>query len=522
MAQRVMPLKLVVLNGPLKGNVYPLDLEVWRASELVLGRSQDCHIFVSDTRISKQHSRFFIEEDRWHVEDLGSRNGIFLNGAQVERGALAIGDRLQIGNIAMEVSAESGASAAPPAEPRVPPPAAAATVVAEKPPEKLAEKPAGVPAAEKPAAAVKSAAVSKPPARAPARAAAPLEARGDVKTLIAQVREARDRIRAEMQKVIVGQSQAIDDLLVCLFARGHCLLIGVPGLAKTLMVSTLASVLDLQFKRIQFTPDLMPADITGTDVLEEDPVTRARSYKFLKGPIFTNLLLADEINRTPPKTQAALLEAMQEFRVTASGTTYSFAPPFFVLATQNPIEQEGTYPLPEAQLDRFMFNLLIDYPSRDEEVGILRATTLEGGEDPEPVLGAGDILRLQKLVRRLPVSDFVLYYAADLARGSRPKQPGSPDFVTRYLAWGAGPRAAQYLVLGAKARAILEGRANVSAADVRSVARLVLRHRIFPNFQASSEGITADSLVDRLLSAVPEPRQLQGEKPRGADPPQPL
>ncbi len=500
MGAQATKLKLVVLDGPLKGNVYPLDLETWRSNELILGRSQDCHILVSDNHISKQHSRFFLEEDRWHFEDLGSRNGVLLNGVRMQRGPLSPGDRLQVGNMTMEVAPGEGERPVAPPNPKLSNGETTATRALP------AVKNSPSPPATAARATLPSTARAMPsPPRRPAPA---VEMRGDVKNIIGQVREARNRIRDEMAKVIVGQSQVIDDLLVCLFARGHCLLIGVPGLAKTLMVSTLASVLDLQFKRIQFTPDLMPSDITGTDVLEEDPVTRERKYKFIKGPIFTNILLADEINRTPPKTQAALLEAMQEFRVTASGTTYSFTPPFYVLATQNPIEQEGTYPLPEAQLDRFMFNVVVEYPARDEEVAILRATTLEGGEEPEVMLGAGDILKLQKLVRRIPVSDFIYYYAADLARLSRPKQEGSPEFIDRYLAWGAGPRAAQYLVLGAKARAILDGRGNVSADDVRSVAKLVLRHRIFPNFQASSEGITADTLVDRLLQAVPEPRQI--------------
>jgi MoxR-like ATPase len=327
------------------------------------------------------------------------------------------------------------------------------------------------------------------------------------------VRRARDLIRAEVGRVVIGQSQVIDDLLVGLIARGHCLLEGVPGLAKTLLVSTLAAVLDLEFKRIQFTPDLMPADITGTDVLEEDPATKERSYKFIKGPIFANILLADEINRTPPKTQAALLEAMQEFRVTASGTTYSLTPPFYVLATQNPLEQEGTYPLPEAQLDRFMFKIRVGYPSREEEAEIVRATTLETEEEPSVVLGAGDVLRLQKLVRRLPVSDYIILYATDLARATRPGEGGSPDFVRKYLAWGAGPRAAQYLTLGAKARALLDGRVNVTAADVRSVAPQVLRHRISLNFHAASEGLTAEDMVKRLLEALPESRVGGGGRP---------
>ncbi|MGQ9592395.1 MAG: AAA family ATPase [Planctomycetota bacterium] len=327
------------------------------------------------------------------------------------------------------------------------------------------------------------------------------------------MRDAAERIRREIAKVVIGQGHVVDDLLAGLVARGHCLIEGVPGLAKTLLVSTLAAVLDLDFKRVQFTPDLMPADITGTDVLEEDPVTRERSYKFIRGPVFTNILLADEINRTPPKTQAALLEAMQEFRVTASGTTYALTPPFYVLATQNPIEQEGTYPLPEAQLDRFMFKVKIDYPSREEEVEIVRATTLERDEEPDVILSASDVLRLQRLVRSIPVSDYILYYAADLARATRPSDPTSPAFVKEHLSWGAGPRAAQYLTLGAKARALLDGRVNVTAADVRSVARQVLRHRISLSFRAASEGLSADDLVARILEKVPAPKEAGGPRP---------
>ena len=291
-------------------------------------------------------------------------------------------------------------------------------------------------------------------------------------------------------------------ILASLYARGHCLLVGVPGLAKTLIVRTLSEILNLSFKRIQFTPDLMPADITGTEVLEEDPATHARSYKFLKGPVFTNVLLADEINRTPPKTQAALLEAMQEYRVTAGGKTYALPLPFFVLATQNPIEQEGTYPLPEAQLDRFMFNCIVDYPSREEEVAILRTTTVAEAATLTHVLSADDIRACQDLVRALPVSDYVLLYAADLARASRPGRAGAPDFVDKYVAWGAGPRAAQCLVLGAKARALLRGRLNVSVNDIKSVAHIVMRHRIFLNFPAAAAGLTVAAVIAKLRGAV--------------------
>jgi MoxR-like ATPase len=284
--------------------------------------------------------------------------------------------------------------------------------------------------------------------------------------------------------------------------------VGVPGLAKTLLVRTVAGVLDLEFKRIQFTPDLMPSDITGTEVLEEDASTRERFFKFLRGPIFTNVLLADEINRTPPKTQAALLEAMQEYRVTAGGTTHELKLPFFVLATQNPIEQEGTYPLPEAQLDRFMFSILISYPKRQEEVEIVKATTRTQVAEPSPVLSGEEVMRLQEIVRRVPVSHHVALYATDLARMTRPRTEGVPDFVNEFLAWGAGPRAAQYLVLGAKARAVLDGRVNVTCEDVRAMAPPVMRHRVFTNFNADSQGITVEEVIQRLLRAVPEP----GEK----------
>jgi MoxR-like ATPase len=313
------------------------------------------------------------------------------------------------------------------------------------------------------------------------------------------------RLHKELHKVIVGQDAVIELLLAAIFARGHCLLVGVPGLAKTLLISTLARVLQLQFNRIQFTPDLMPADITGTDILEEDQITGKRGFRFVKGPVFSNLILADEINRTPPKTQSALLQAMQEYNVTAGGRTYPLDLPFFVLATQNPIEQEGTYPLPEAQLDRFMFMINIGYPSQSEERTIVRSTTMDLDVAPETVLSAADILHVQKVLRKLPVSDLVVDYAVNLVRATRPKEQGTPAFINEWLSWGAGPRAAQYLVLGAKAIAILNGRLNVGCDDVRSVAKPVLRHRLFTNFNADAEGVGPDQIVDKLLAAIPEP-----------------
>jgi MoxR-like ATPase len=319
---------------------------------------------------------------------------------------------------------------------------------------------------------------------------------------VEELADAKKQILEQIEKRIVGQRDVIEHLLVSLFARGHCLFVGVPGLAKTLLISTLADVLHLTFNRIQFTPDLMPSDITGTDVLEEDRSTGRREFRFVKGPLFANIILADEVNRTPPKTQAALLQSMQEERVTAGGRTYRLDPPFLVFATQNPIEQEGTYPLPEAQLDRFMFYIDVGYPSSDEEAQIVRATT--GGPLPEPrrILSPERIIALQDLVRRVPVPDHVVRYAVDLARHSRPKEAGAPEFIQKYVSWGAGPRASQFLVLGAKARALLSGRFAASVDDVRALAKPVLRHRVLPNFHAESEGVDSSKLVEQLVGLI--------------------
>ncbi len=323
---------------------------------------------------------------------------------------------------------------------------------------------------------------------------------------IAGLRSARKQILDEVHKVIVGQDRVIDELLTVLFCDGHCLLVGVPGLAKTLLISTLARVLDLRFNRVQFTPDLMPSDITGTEILEEDRSTGKRSFRFVQGPIFANLILADEINRTPPKTQAALLQAMQEKAVTAAGHTFPLEAPFFVLATQNPIEMEGTYPLPEAQLDRFMFNVFVDYPSEEEEQRIVETTTSAYEAELATVLTGADILRVQKTVRRVPVSEHVVAYAVNLVRQTRPGLT-EHSFIKDWVAWGAGPRASQYLILGAKARAILAGRPTPACEDVRQVALSVLRHRVLPNFNAEADGITVPTIIDKLLSVVPEPKE---------------
>ena len=320
---------------------------------------------------------------------------------------------------------------------------------------------------------------------------------------IEKLNKAYAAISEQMGKVIVGQKGVIDQLLIALFSRGHCLLEGVPGLAKTLMISTLSRCLSMDFSRIQFTPDLMPADITGTDVLQENRQTGMREFRFLEGPLFHNVILADEINRTPPKTQAALLEAMQERQVTVGRTRHQLPDPFFVLATQNPIEQEGTYALPEAQQDRFMFKVFVDYPSFDEEKRIAKQTTsLESGEI-QPVLGTREVLELQRIVRQVPVTDHVVEYALALVRQTRVGQPGAPEFVNEWLSWGAGPRAVQYLLLGGKARALLNGRSHVSTEDVKALAAPVLRHRIVTNFTAESEGITSDQVIRRLMDETP-------------------
>ncbi|WP_437230986.1 AAA family ATPase [Planctomicrobium sp. SH661] len=325
---------------------------------------------------------------------------------------------------------------------------------------------------------------------------------------------AYSRMRAEIGKVIIGQDEVVDQILIALFSRGHCLLVGVPGLAKTLLVSTISRILQLSFRRIQFTPDLMPSDITGTDVLQDDPETGRRVFQFMQGPLFTHVLLADEINRTPPKTQAALLEAMQERHVTVGSNTYRLPSPFFVLATQNPIEQEGTYPLPEAQLDRFMFNTVVKYPTAAEELRILKQTTGSQEPDLKPALTGAQILALQEVVRKVPVAEHAFVYARDLVRATRPDEPDAPPYIKKYLSWGAGPRAGQYLILGAKARAILEGRFHVTTDDIRSVALPVLRHRILTTFQADSDNITPDQVIEKLIQIVPSAIPEKGKKPR--------
>jgi MoxR-like ATPase len=322
---------------------------------------------------------------------------------------------------------------------------------------------------------------------------------------VEQLREARERIYKELSKVMVGQKEVVEQLLYALFSGGHCLITGAPGLAKTLLVRSIAQIFHLRFQRIQFTPDLMPADVTGTEILEQDSETGRRRMQFVKGPIFANVLLADEINRTPPKTQAALLEAMQEYQVTAGGVRYPLEEPFFVLATQNPIEMEGTYPLPEAQLDRFMFNVVIDYLPEPDEVEVVRRTTAGKPQPIQPLFTGEDVLRFHDVVRRVPIAEDVIRYAVRLASASRPSQEAAPDFVKQWVSWGAGLRAAQNLVLGAKVRALLAGRAHVNTDDIRALTHAVFRHRILINYRAEAEGINVERVIDRLLESVKEP-----------------
>ncbi|MEA3212678.1 MAG: MoxR-like ATPase [Chthoniobacter sp.] len=410
-----------------------------------IGRHPETDLVLDDVMASSHHAELRCEGGAWSIVDLGSSNGTLLNKAPVTSARLAPGDLIQIGGSSFVFRDGSEADTAAPV------------------------------------------------------------ASADELALVEKMRDHADRIRREVGKVIVGQRDVLDQVLMCILANGHALLIGLPGMAKTLMVRTIAQVLNLKFKRVQFTPDLMPGDIIGTDVLETNSATGEKEFRFIRGPIFCNLLLADEINRTPPKTQAALLEAMQEKMVTAGNTSYTLEEPFFVLATQNPIEQEGTYPLPEAQLDRFMFNIWVDYPLPHEEEEILRATTGGKRVEPQPVLTQADVLHLQAVVRKVPVSDHVIKYVTRLVGATRPQNADAPHVTKTYVSTGAGPRAGQYLILAAKAMAILEGRIHVSCADIRRAAPPVLRHRILTNFAADSEGLTPLAIVKKLIEEVPEP-----------------
>ncbi len=445
--------ELEFLNGPYEGQEVELE-----EGPVIMGRSDEADIPLDDDSLSGFHAELRHEGGAWLVSDLESTNGTTVNGIPAKVQILSNMDEVHIGNIRC-IFKDSSA----------------------------------VPS--------QSAAAAPAPASDPA---SPEASAADVE-LVKQMKKRADLILQEAAKVIVGQQDVLEEVLMCILAGGHALLIGLPGMAKTLMVRTLATVLDLEFKRVQFTPDLMPTDIIGTDVLETNRDTGEKEFRFIKGPLFCNLLLADEINRTPPKTQAALLEAMQEKLVTAGNTTYTLDAPFFVLATQNPIEQEGTYPLPEAQLDRFMFNIWVDYPLRHEEEQIIGATTAGAMIEPEAVLTKEEILQLQEVVRKVPVSPHVIKYAIQLVRATRPTDEEAPELTKTYVSTGAGPRAGQCLILAAKARAILEGRLHVSCNDIRLAAPPVLRHRILTNFAADSEGLTSVDIVGKLLKEIPEP-----------------
>ncbi len=454
---------------------------------ITIGRNDTCELVIHDTLVSSVHAKLEWKNGQWRLTDLDSSNGTQVNGVLIRSVPLKENDVIALGEEELVYRPENAPAA---------PSAAAPRAAAELEPETQPETPAETEA--EPASPPRTAA---PP---PARAATPAALAGDME-LVRQMKARTDAIRAEVGKVIVGQTEVLDQIMMVLLAGGHGLLVGMPGMAKTLMVSTLAKVLDMGFKRIQFTPDLMPSDITGTEVLETNRSTNEKEFRFMQGPIFTNLLLADEINRTPPKTQAALLEAMQEKRVTVGNKTYTLEAPFFVLATQNPIEQEGTYPLPEAQMDRFMFFIWVDYPAEAEEETIIATTTVKRTQQPERVLTREQVLQLQDVVSKIPVSDHVIKYATRLVRSTRPADPKALDFIKQYVSVGAGPRAGQFLILSAKARAVLEGRIHVSCADVKRAALPVLRHRLYTNFAADSEGITPMILIQRLLDAVKEP-----------------
>ncbi len=435
----------------------------------LIGRSPDCTLCIPDDSISGHHAQLTPTDQGWVLQDLGSSNGTAVNGQGIEQAVLLTsGSQIMLGTSVVLLFLDEPANEAP--------------TVAEMPTEERS-----------------------PENKAPKRSLKVQGASEEDLRLVKAMSVRSQKIRNEIAKVIIGQVEIIDQVMMVIIAGGHGLLVGMPGMAKTTLCATIAKVLDMEFRRVQFTPDLMPTDITGTEILEHDPVTDKKSFRFIRGPIFTNMLLADEINRTPPKTQASLLEAMQEKCVTVGNQTYKLDAPFFVLATQNPIEQEGTYPLPEAQQDRFMFNLWVDYPKEDEEETVVKATTVAQSETPNKVISKEELLQLQAVVRKIPVSDHVIKYAVRLVRATRPHDEKSPDFIKKYVSNGAGPRAGQFLVLAAKARAVLEGRIHVSCADVVKAALPVLRHRILANFAADSEGITTSDLVARLLKTIEQP-----------------
>ena len=474
------PYQLRIISGKHAGSRIPLT-----APLVTIGRAADNSVVLApEIAASRHHAEFSEGDGAWAVRDLGSLNGTFVNGERIEwPRVLQLGDQLRI---------------------------AGEVMVFEEEGQEVEEPATGTSRLEGPAGRMTGPATVNLDASGTGPALAE-ETAAQLRILIPRL----ESVVAEMGKAIVGQKEILHSLMLALISRGHVLMIGLPGLAKTLMIRTLAEVLDLRFRRIQFTPDLMPTDITGTDVLEVDEATGRKSYRFIRGPVFTNILLADEINRTPPKTQAALLEAMQETHVTAAGETYPLAPPFFVLATQNPLEQEGTYPLPEAQLDRFMFSLRVNYPSEAEEEEIAESTTSDRSVVLAKRMSGEEILLLQKLVRRLPVSKHAVKYATRLARATRPGDPRAPEAVKKWIHCGAGPRATQYLLLAAKAGAVMRGSLVVNCNDIRLAALPVLRHRMFTNFTADSEGVDVDEIIAKVLKEVQEPNEKDYQEARG-------
>ncbi|MEI6218678.1 MAG: AAA family ATPase [bacterium] len=456
---------IVFRKGPLVGQQH----EVPEAG-INIGRSPTCKLPISDGKVSGEHMQLRMEAGAWWVYDLQSTNGTFVNGRQIQAIRLNEGDQIAVGESIIIFHLGK----VPVVDPNAIP--------------------------DKPAAAE----ITRPDGeiKIVSRAARENQLSKDDLQAAAALTDAYRRMREQIARTIVGQQDVVEQVLIAIFCRGHALLDGVPGVAKTLLVSTLGHLLDLSYKRIQFTPDLMPSDITGSDVLQEDQTTGKRVFRFIQGPIFANMLLADEINRTPPKTQAALLEAMQEHRVTIGDTSYHLPEPFFVLATQNPIEQEGTYPLPEAQLDRFMFNIIVDYPKADEEAEIIKQVTGVYKAELEVTLTAQEVLNLQQIVRRVPVASHVIDYARDIARATRPKAPDAPDFVKEMVSWGAGPRAGICLITAAKARAILHGRYHATTEDVRQVALPVMRHRVLTTFNAEAAGVTSDDIVRMVIDRL--------------------
>ena len=429
------------------------------ASGVNIGRNTDCTLHIAEGSVSGHHAFLALAQGKWTLRDNGSSNGTFVNGERISEAEIHDGDEVQFGEVKAKFSDPPVQTAAP----------VAANIQ---------------PAKEEPPQTMEG---------------------GDVE-FIRDFSRRCDELKENVAKIVIGQKNVVEEVLTAVFARGHALLVGVPGLAKTLLVSTLSKVLDLGFKRVQFTPDLMPGDITGTDVLEEDRASGERRFRFVEGPIFTNMLLADEINRTPPKTQAALLEAMQERHVTVGSKTYPLPDPFFVLATQNPIEQEGTYPLPEAQLDRFMFNIVVTYPGAEDESAIIASATGARQAAPAKSMDGETVLRAQRVARKIPVAPHVIDFARDIVRATRPKQPEAPDFVKELVGWGAGPRAGLALIDAAKARAAMNGRFHATTADVAAVALPVLRHRCITTFAAEAAGVTSDQIVLRLLESVKQKR----------------